>query len=141
MATVGEPGTGVAKEADASLTQLATKWLQACVERDGDYVCEHSVDEPKGSFTSVGTSGGAWDLLGFADHLRGLKKVGWSGLEPKGYVFGDTAWFTGIAEGLLPWGQPLTIRLTLILNRVGGDWKVAHSHVSEGVDRAGIELE
>lgn len=34
-----------------------------------------------------------------------------------------------------------SIRTTLLMRRIDGRWKVVHFHVSEGVDRTGIELE
>ncbi len=131
---------GLVQPADATLVDLAVKWLRACVERDDVFVAENSLDQPPGLFTCIATAGPSFGLQAFADHLRGLKKAGWAGLQPTGYVVGDTAWFTGVEEGLLPWGEPLTIRITLVLVRSMKTWKVVHCHVSESVAREGIDL-
>lgn len=130
------------RPADAALQRLAMRFLQACVDRDADYVAANSIDEPAGSFTIIGTGLGTdWSLGNFTGHLRGLKPVQWSGLEPRGYVLGDMAWFTDLAQGILPDGRTLDIRVTLIMRRVGSSWKVVHNHISEGVHRGGIRKE
>ncbi len=129
------------RRADAELVALAVKWLQACTERDTAYVEAHGLAEPADAFTCIGSAGEPFGLQPFAEHLRGLKPAGWNGLAPEGWVRGDTAWFTGSAQGLLPSGEPLLIRISVVMLRVGDVWKIIHCHVSEGVDREGIELD
>jgi hypothetical protein len=129
-----------AKPADADLTKLAIAFLDACVTRDADYVAAHSIDDPVGSFTGIGSgTGDKWTLQDTLDDLRGLKKVGWEGLDPKGYVIGDAAWFSDLAYGVLPDGKKITIRISLVLRKVGSDWKAVHFHVSEGLAHGGIK--
>ena len=129
------------RAANEVLVDLAVKWLRACTERDDAYIAEHSLSDPADAFRCVGSAGEPFPLIPFTEHLRGLKKAGWSGLEPAGWVRGDTAWFTGSAQGLLPSGEPLVIRISLVMLRVDRAWKVVQCHVSEGVDRKGIELD
>jgi ketosteroid isomerase-like protein len=57
-----------------------------------------------------------------------------------GFVAGDFAWFTDHANGVLPDGHEIGIRTTLLMRRIDDHWKVVHFHVSEGVERGGIEL-
>lgn len=128
--------------ADEALTELAVKYLEANVIRDSKYVFENSIDLPKGSYTGIGSGTGTdWKLKYAAGHLDGLKKVGWEGLDPKGYVVGDVAWFTDLAHGVLPDGKKIDIRISLVMRKVGDEWKTVHHHVSEGVDRSGIKKE
>ena len=131
----------IVRGADAALAELAAKWLRACAERDAAYVEEHSVAEPAEAFRCIGSAGEPFPLRAFADHLRGLRPAGWSGLAPEGWVRGDTAWFTGSAQGLLPSGEPLRIRISLLMLRLEGAWKTVHCHVSEGVEREGLTLD
>lgn len=137
-----ETAAAPATEADAALTELAVKYLEANVVRDSTYVFENSIDLPKGSYTGIGSGTGTdWKLKYAAGHLDGLKKVGWEGLDPKGYVVGDVAWFTDLAHGVLPDGEKIDIRISLVMRKVGDEWKTVHHHVSEGVDRSGIKKE
>jgi ketosteroid isomerase-like protein len=119
--------------------EAAVRYLNACVTRDADYIAENSATD--GSFTGI-TSGCSppQSLEAIVSHLRGLKEAGWSELDPTGYVAGDFAWFTDHARGVLPNGQEVGIRTTLLMRRMDQRWKVVHFHVSEGVDRGGIEL-
>lgn len=129
-----------AVKADAALTALAKAYLEACVTRDADFVFKHSIDHPKGSFTGITTGNSTdWSLQNAAGHLRGLKPVTWEGLEPEGWVVDDFAWFSGLAKGIIPSGEALTIRISLVMRKVGKEWKAVHWQVSEPVSRAGIK--
>jgi hypothetical protein len=127
------------RRADAAAQEAAIRYLTACVRRDADYVAANSVTD--GSFT--GTTSGCsppQSLEEIVGHLRGLKKAGWSELHPAGFTAGDFAWFTEYTNGVLPNGQEIGIRTTLLMRQVGEAWKVVHFHVSEGVERSGIAL-
>lgn len=131
-----------AKPADKEVIDAALRYLDACVTRDAAYVAANSIDDPTGSYSGITTGPGPGSTLQeTVDHLRGLKPVKWGGLNPRGYVVGDFAWFTDYAKGIIPSGQELDVRATLLMRRVGSDWKVVHFHVSEGVQRDGIALE
>jgi SnoaL-like domain len=131
--------TQPAQRASQEVLHAATRYLEACVTRDADYIAANSVDD--GSFWGIGSAPGpGWNLQETVEHLRGLKKAGWSGLKPQGFVAGDFAWFTDYAKGVLPDGEQLDIRVTLVMRHLGERWKVVHFHVSEGVQREGIKL-
>ena len=132
--------TQTCERAQGAVRAAAVRYLNACVTRDADYIAANSVAD--GSFTGI-TSGrsppeGLEEIVG---HLRGLKKAGWSGLDPAGFIAGDFAWFTDHAKGVLPDGQEIGIRTTLLMRQIGNEWKAVHFHVSEGVERTGIQLE
>ncbi len=141
MQTQAQGAVAPVTKADAALVGLAVSWLQACVERDDAYILQHSLDDLNDAFRCIGSSGEPFPLHPFAEHLRGLKKAGWDGLEPAGWIRGDTAWFAGSAHGLLPSGEPLLIRITLVMLKAGDAWKAIHCHVSESVHRNGVELD
>ena len=127
------------QRAQGAVHEAAVRYLNACVMRDSEYILANSASD--GTYT--GTTSGCsppQSLEEIVSHLRGLKKAGWQKLDPTGYVAGDFAWFTDHAKGVLPDGEEIGIRTTLLMRRVDGQWKVVHFHVSEGVDRAGIEL-
>lgn len=127
--------------AEAELNELACRWLQAGVERDADFVLAHSVVSPEAAFATIGTALSPFSLEGFAQHLRELKKVAWGGMSLTGYRQGTAAWFYGMEHGVLPWGQELLIRISLMMIYTGGAWKVCHCHISESVEREGIALD
>lgn len=135
MSSAEKPAVPAGEE----LTKLAIAFLDACVTRDADYVAANSIEDPVGSFSSFGSGEPKIsDRMTFADHLRPLKKVGWAGLDPKGWVSGDVAWFADVADGVLPDGKKIPIRISLVMRNTGTAWKVVHVHVSEGVHRDGI---
>ena len=125
--------------ADGEVQDAAVRYLTACVTRDADYIASNSATD--GSFTGT-TSGRSspQSLDEIVSHLRGLKKAGWSQLHPTGFVAGNFAWFVDHAKGVLPDGNEVGIRTTLLMRRIDDEWKVVHFHVSEGVERGGIEL-
>jgi hypothetical protein len=115
-----------ASKAGTDVVELARRYLEACVTRDADYLAAHSIDDPTGSFSGINSSPGPGrGLPDTVAHFRELPPVKWSGLSPEGYVVGDFAWFTDYAKGVLPSGQELDIRVTLLMRRVGNDWKTA----------------
>lgn len=124
------------KRADEKLIELANRYFRACTDRDIDYIENNSIDDPENSYSGITTgTDGVYSLSGIIDHLRGLPKVGYMDLNPKGYVVGDFAWFTDAPGGIMPSGQQIEVRATLLMRRVGEEWKVVHFHVSEGVFR------
>jgi ketosteroid isomerase-like protein len=125
--------------AEGEVQDAAVRYLTACVTRDVDYIAANSATD--GSFTGTTSGCGQPQSLDeIVSHLRGLKKAGWSQLRPTGFVAGDFAWFTDHANGVLPDGNEIGIRTTLLMRRIDDGWKVVHFHVSEGVERVGIEL-
>jgi SnoaL-like domain len=125
-----------ARKADQDLVEVARRYLEACVTRDADYLAANSIDDPQGSFSGINSSPGPGrGLPDSVAHFRELPRVKWSGLSPEGFVAGDFAWFTDYAKGVLPSGQELDIRVTLLMRRVDNAWKTVHYHVSEGLAR------
>jgi hypothetical protein len=127
------------QRAEGAVQEAAVRYLTACVTRDADYIAANSATD--GSFT--GTTSGCsqpQSLDAIVSHLRGLKTAGWSQLHPTGHMAGDFAWFTDHSNGVLPDGKEIGIRTTLLMRRIDGQWKVVHFHVSESVERGGIEL-
>jgi hypothetical protein len=55
------------------------------------------------------------------------------GDDPRGYEEGSVGWGVDRPRFVLPDGSTLPTRLTAVLRREGGDWKVVHLHFSVGV--------
>jgi hypothetical protein len=62
------------------------------------------------------------------------------GEDPRGYADGEVGWGTDTPSFLLPDGRRLPTRLTAVLHREDGVWKIVHLHFSVGVpDEHAIE--
>lgn len=121
--------------ANSELTELATAYVDACLARDPAFVDAHSLDDPHGSFGGIGTPPGelfSRDVL--IEHLPSLPQVRLLDSAPSGWVDGDVAWLTDFPRFSFPNGEAHPHRVTLVLRRVGGNWKVVHFHLSEGTD-------
>jgi hypothetical protein len=55
------------------------------------------------------------------------------GDDPRGWEEGSLGWGTDRPRFVLPDGSTLPTRLTAVLRREDGDWKVVHLHFSVGV--------
>lgn len=85
--TEGDPLSPIPAPPD--VVAAATLFLNACVERDIDAMLGASVEETEGSFAAFNTAGtDPQDRQTFAEHLRPLRKAGWAGLDPAGWVVG-----------------------------------------------------
>ena len=83
----------------------------------------------------IGTAPGEWvterDRLRYGFEVEGL------GIEPgpsaAGHERGDVGWFVDEPTYTFPDGSRMQTRMTAILQREDGDWRVVHMHVSVGV--------
>ena len=83
----------------------------------------------------IGTAPGEWvterDRLRFGFEAEGLA------IEPgpaaAGFVHGDAGWFVDDPVYTFPDGSQIHTRLTSILQRDDGEWRIVHMHVSVGV--------
>ena len=93
----------------------------------------------------IGTSPGEWVMdraalrYGFEAEGMGIER----GLRPTGYERGDVGWFVDEPTYVFPGGSGrIATRLTAILQREDGDWRIVHMHVSVGVpDDEVLELQ
>jgi hypothetical protein len=91
----------------------------------------------------IGTAPGEWvterDRLRFGFEAEGVRiEAG----EPLGYEEGSLGWVVDQPRFFLPDGSAMQTRLTAVLRREGGAWKLVHMHVSVGVpDDEVVELQ
>jgi hypothetical protein len=83
----------------------------------------------------IGTAPGEWvtdrDRLRFGFEAEGLAIR--PGPSPAGHENGDAGWFTDEPTYVFPDGSDMKTRLTAVLQREDGVWRIVHLHVSVGV--------
>jgi len=83
----------------------------------------------------IGTAPGEWITeraglrYGFEAEGLGIEP----GERPMGYHEGSLGWFTDEPRFILPDGSGFRTRLTAVLRRENGRWKIVHMHWSTGV--------
>lgn len=83
----------------------------------------------------IGTSPGEWvterDRLRYGFEAEGLTLE--AGPRPAGWAEGSVGWFTDEPRYLFPDGSAMRTRLTAVVRREDGRWKIVHMHWSVGV--------
>jgi hypothetical protein len=83
----------------------------------------------------IGTAPDEWvterDRLRFGFEVEGLSIE--PGSNPSAFAHGDVGWFVDEPMYAFPDGSRIRTRLTAILQREDGDWRIVHMHVSVGV--------
>ena len=83
----------------------------------------------------IGTAIGEWvterPRLRFGFEAEGLSVE--AGRNPIGYAGGDMGWFVDEPRFVLPDGSAYRTRLTAVVRREDGRWKIVHMHWSVGV--------
>jgi hypothetical protein len=116
------------------LIGLTARYLDALVARDVAYLREHSLDTPEYEFVGIGSlPDEQWGLPQLIDHLGEFPPTTFVDSKPNGYTDGNVAWLIDHPTCVLPSGERLAMRATVVLKRAGKAWKVVHWHVSEGV--------
>lgn len=122
--------------APPELIAFAREYLERALARDVEYVRRHSYVEDPSAIHAIASAPGA--------HLRLDELVAHLGeapprtaLEssPRGFVHGDVAWIVDLPKVDMRHDGILDGRITMVMLRVDGEWKVTHQHLSEGVTR------
>jgi|SRR5919109_3185286 hypothetical protein len=92
----------------------------------------------------IGTAPGEWvterDRLRFGFEAEGLSIE--AGPSPAGWENGETGFFVDEPVYGFPGGARMKTRLSSVLQREDGDWRIVHMHVSVGVpDEEVIDLQ
>jgi hypothetical protein len=120
--------------APAEVVEFTKDYLRALVARDTARLRANSVDEPESVYVGIGSlPDESWSLPDLIDHLGEFPPTEFVGMDPGGFVEGDVAWLTDYPTCVLPSGEAISMRATVVLRRVGGAWKAVHWHLSEGV--------
>lgn len=118
------------------MNKLFVDYLGYLVGRNVDKIAEFGSDDDVMGYVAFHSEGPVnWSLEEAVEYIRPMKPSATPPFEPVGYYDGDFAWFVGMPRGVLPDGTEVVIRVTMIMRRVDGQWKVVHWHVSEPVDR------
>lgn len=122
--------------APQEVLDLATAWVHAGGVRDTAYIAAHSHTEDDAAVHTIASGPGAGlPLSVFLEHLGDVPPRESSGSSPSGFIHGDVAWVTDLIQSDLLYDGVIDVRCTVVLVRVEGQWKVTHTHVSEGVAR------
>ena len=120
------------------MNDFAKEYFAACLARDVEYIAAHSVEDEESDF--VGFHSGAHIDRSIADVFESIGPLDPASCvdsNPSGWVIGDVAWLIDFPRGVLPNGEALPdpVRVTFVMRRVAGEWKMAHWHLSESVER------
>ena len=119
-------------ERDPEVEQLVHDWLVA--RQTGDVA---GISAPLGDYDgalAIGTEPGEWwsGTDSFGDAHRGGGTFSATVEHVEAHSEGNAAW--AAARALVDFGEGdhVTVRLTLVLVRYGGDWRIVQSHASVG---------
>ncbi|NUH40148.1 nuclear transport factor 2 family protein [Streptomyces samsunensis] len=122
--------------APQEILDLARDWVYAGGMRDVEFIKAHShTEDPDAIHTIASGPGACLSLSSFLEHLGEVPPRSSSGSNASGFVHGDVAWVTDVIQSDMLHEGIIDIRCTVVLVRADGEWKVTHSHVSEGVKR------
>jgi hypothetical protein len=110
----------------------------------GDVASFDSIVSADPATLVIGTAPGEWvterDRLRFGFEAEGVGMA--PGPNPTGYANGDSGFYVDEPTMSLPDGSQIRTRLTSVLQREDGAWKLVHMHVSVGVpDEEVVELQ
>jgi ketosteroid isomerase-like protein len=94
----------------------------------------------------VGTDDAEWwegyenASAAFVAQLEAAGQLGFEAGSLRGYSVGDFAWFEDRAGIGLDYGDSLPVRVTGVLHREDGTWRVVQMHVSMGTPNAEVGL-
>ncbi len=136
-------GEIIMAKATPEIIKASNEYTLQATLRSPEYIGSYSVHDAESDFTCfhTGPKPPNRDLESFVENMRTYKKnnqiANSLDFDSDGWVVGDVAWVVSIFTGVLPDGTPLpNVRTTTILRLIDGEWKVAHLHLSEGVDRS-----
>jgi ketosteroid isomerase-like protein len=108
-------------------------------------IFEAGLTADEGAALVIGTDPGQWTagraawVDGWAATVAEMPGLGLEAGEPVAYEDGDLGWAADQPRFVLPDGTPLPVRVTAVMRREDGDWKLVHAHFSIGVPDERLE--
>lgn len=120
------------------MNDFAKDYFAACLARDVEYIAAHTIEDEESEY--LGVHSGLHIDRSIADSVEAigpLPPASCVNSNPRGWVIGDVAWLVDFPHGVLPNGEALPdpVRVTFVMRKVRGEWKMAHWHLSESVTR------
>jgi len=121
-----------------AMNNFAKKYFAACLARDVDYIAAHTVEDEESGF--IGFHSGKTIDRRIADTIASIgpaPPASCINSAPRGWMVGDVAWLIDFPTAILPNGHKLPdpVRVTFVMRKVKGEWKMAHWHLSESLPR------
>lgn len=122
------------ESAPSEVTDVAREWLEAGHARDGVRLASLSWEvAPDALHTFASAPDSNLSLTELLSHLTEVIPCYLVDSAPTGFVTGDFAWVTDTPRVEIPGETVISLRVTVVLQRREGVWKVVHGHLSEGV--------
>jgi hypothetical protein len=115
--------------ASNAITELATAFMRACLERRPEVAGEMSLPQLDG----IGGPDERFTRESLIEHLPDFPPARLIDSAPTGWVDGDVAWTVDFPRFGFQDGAERDHRITTVFVRIDDAWKVAHFHVSEPV--------
>lgn len=123
--------------ATPEMINMAENLMRYCAERKVDLVAQMSVEDDEIPYIGFHTTPTCdMKIQDTVSRLGPKAKAISLDIRTEGWYIGDVAWFVHWFTGICPDGTDLPVRGTTVMRKVNGEWKVAHWHVSEPVDRS-----
>ncbi|MDQ0212987.1 nuclear transport factor 2 family protein [Arthrobacter bambusae] len=127
--------------ASQEVIRVASDWIMAGHARNGPLLASLSEElDPLSVFTFASASNSNLTLQELLGHLTDVIPCPVTESKPSGFQEGDLAWVVDNPNVDIPAAGKTSIRITVVLHRSGGEWRVVHGHLSEGVDHAEANL-
>jgi SnoaL-like domain len=119
--------------APPEVLELSSRWLRAHLNRDAEFIREHSASPDSSTIHTIASFPLELTLDEFLERLQPSPTRLEVSSDPVGFVNGDVAWVIDLPKVHLPRDGVRQARQTTVLVNENGAWKVVHSHLSEGV--------
>lgn len=128
--------------ASQDIVRVASDWIRAGHARNGPLLASLSQEvHPDAVFTVASAKDANLTLQQLLGHLKDVIPCPVTNSNPAGYMEGELAWIVDNPSVDIPGAGKVSIRITVILHRSAGEWKVVHGHLSEGVDHVEANID
>lgn len=121
--------------AQPEVLDVARNWIIRGHMRDGEYMANAAFPVPGSTVHTIASAPDSnFTVDQLVSHLGDVVPCPvMTDESAEGFVHGDMAWVYAFPKIDVKRDGVIDLRYTVVLYRVDGDWKVVHSHLSEGV--------